>query len=252
MDVPSGMTEPLPSTIRALEELKLNGHYSVVATARAKMPDSFLNANFDGYIFCNGHYIEFQDKLIYDNFFKENQVAHLIELFKQYEGQCIFSGHYGTWTSSLEHPLTLRHLELFGGSPSDPNNKTIGSNVHEVHANMVTALFETEAQLFQCKAKLPEDWVVDAYTSKNIRMDIHLPGYTKGKAVKYLADTLGIAMDDVFAFGDAVNDMEMLKMVKFGIAMGNGTEEIKAIAYDVTDDVSNHGIYNALKKYNVI
>lgn len=252
MDVPSGMVEPLPSTIETIEQLRLNGHYSVVATARAKMPDAFSNINFDGFIFCNGNYIEFQDNLIYDNFFLENQITFLIDLFNQYEGQYIFSGHLGRWTSLASHPLILRHAELFGSSVSSEDGRQVPWNIEDVHANIVTALFKTEEQLFDCKSKLPRDWVVDAYTTANIRMDIHLPGYTKGKAVQYLSKKLGIAFEDAYAFGDACNDIEMLQMVKYGIAMGNGTDEIKAIAYDVTDDVAHDGIYNALKKYKAI
>jgi len=249
MDVPSGMGEPLPSTIKALEQLKLNGHYSVVATARSKMPDAFLNLDFDGFIFCNGHYIEFQDEVIYDDFFKEDEITYLIDLFKQYEGQYIFSGHLGEWSSNLKDPLVIHHMELFGVSKAD---KKVHWKVNDIHGNIVTALFETEKQLFDCKKELPKDWVVDAYTTGNIRMDIHLAGYTKGKAVGFLSEKLGIDYEDTFAFGDAQNDIEMIKMVKYGIAMGNGTEEIKSIAFDVTDDVSKDGIYNALIKYEVI
>lgn len=252
MDVPAGMCKPLPSTVRALEQLKLNGHYSVVATARAKMPTAFLKLKFDGFIFCNGHYIEFQDKSIYDDYFKEDQIEYLIDLFNQYEGQYIFSGHFGTWSSALTHPLVIRHKELFAGAPEDISDKMVDWKIKDVHGNIVTALFKTEKQLFDCKEQLPSDWVIDAYTTGNIRMDIHLSGYTKGKAVRFLSEKLGIDFEDTFAFGDARNDIEMIKMVKYGIAMGNGTKEIKEIAFDVTDDVSNDGIYNALIKYKAI
>ncbi len=252
IDIPAGMLEPLPSTIKAIEQLRLNGHYSVVATARASMPEAFSNLNFDGFIFCNGNYIEFQNNLIYDNFFSEKQTKFLVDLFKQNEGQYIFNGHFGKWTSLSTHPLILRQIELFGGSVSSKISGQDDWKTKDVHANMVTALFKTEKQLLNCKANVPSDWVIDVYTTSNIRMDIHLPGYTKGTAVGYLSKVFGVSFDDTFAFGDACNDIEMLKTVKHGIAMGNGTDQIKAIASDITDDVANDGIYNALKKYNVI
>jgi len=44
----------------------------------------------------------------------------------------------------------------------------------------------------------------------------------------------------------------MIKLVKHGIAMGNGTDEIKSIAYYVTDAVNNDGIAKALKKFKAI
>jgi Cof subfamily protein (haloacid dehalogenase superfamily) len=252
IDIPSGMDKPLESTVRAIEQLKANGHYSVIATARAKVPEMLAGIDFDGFIFCNGNYIEFQDEIIYDNFFSTEQVDYLAELCNQYQGHYVFSGHLGAWTSSITHPLVLRQVELFGSYTPSFKGNIVDWEAYEVHANMVTALFNTEEQLYECKSKLPGDWVVDAYNTGNIRMDIHLPGFTKGRAVQHLYQKLGIATEDTFAFGDAKNDIEMIKLVKHGIAMGNGTDEIKAIAYEVTDGVANDGIYNALKRYMLI
>lgn len=252
VDFPAGMVEPLPTTIKALDLLKANGHHAVVCTARAQVIDSLEKVNFDGYIFCNGNYIEFQNKILYDNYFSNEHITFLTNLLNRHEAQYTFSGHFGLWASSLTHPLMLRQMELFGWHPSDNNGKVIKWKSEDIHANMATALFETEKQLFYCIEDLPKDWVVDAYTTGNIRMDIHLPGYTKGTAVKYLYEKLGIDFEDTFAFGDAKNDIQMFKMVKYGIAMGNGTEDIKAVAYDVTDDVDKDGIFNALKKYGLI
>lgn len=252
VDYPSGMFEPLPSTIKALDLLKAQGHYSVVCTARAKVIESLEKLNFHGYIFCNGNYIEFNNETLYDNYFALEHVRSLMELLQSYEAQYSFSGHLGFWASSLTHPLMLRQMELFGGPPPGDHDKFTIWKVEDVHANMATAMFETEKQLFDCIKEIPKGWVVDAYTTGNIRMDIHLPGYTKGTAVKHLYDKLGIDFEDTYAFGDAKNDIQMFHMVKHGIAMGNGTEEIKAVAYDVTDDVDKDGIYNALVKYKLI
>ncbi|MNP14241.1 putative phosphatase [compost metagenome] len=70
--------------------------------------------------------------------------------------------------------------------------------------------------------------------------------------MEFLFNKLGISKEDTFAFGDAQNDIEMIKLVKHGIAMGNGTDEIKSIAYYVTDAVNNDGIAKALKKFKAI
>ncbi len=54
------------------------------------------------------------------------------------------------------------------------------------------------------------------------------------------------------AFGDDLNDIPMFKYVKYGICLGNGKEEAKKYAYFVTDNIEDDGIYNALKKFNLI
>ncbi|MFR0981008.1 MAG: HAD hydrolase family protein, partial [Holdemania filiformis] len=51
------------------------------------------------------------------------------------------------------------------------------------------------------------------------------------------------------AFGDGINDLEMLQAAGAGVAMGQGREEIKAIADYVTDSVDRDGIVTALQAF---
>ena len=74
-------------------------------------------------------------------------------------------------------------------------------------------------------------------------------GVSKASALLRIGETLGITTDEMMAFGDAENDMEMIKTVKYGIAMGNAMDSLKSIAYDVTDTDDNMGIAKALDKY---
>lgn len=39
----------------------------------------------------------------------------------------------------------------------------------------------------------------------------------------------------MIAFGDGMNDLEMIQGVKYGIAMGNAQKELKEVAYMITD-----------------
>lgn len=252
IDVFSELDTPLPSTVKAVKSLQEQGHYAVVATARSMMPEGLQEIPFNGHIFNNGTYIEFEDELLYAGFFEERHVAWLVELFAQYAGEFIFTSPLGAWVSTgSKFFLVARHQELFGLSPADPD-ALVPWTPSDVRATMVTALFENEKQLMDCKAELPQDWVVNAYSHRNYRMDIHLPGFTKGEAVQFLSERLGIAFEDTYAFGDGINDLEMLTHVKHGIAMGNASEELLRVASDITDDVMNDGIFNALKKYGVI
>ena len=57
---------------------------------------------------------------------------------------------------------------------------------------------------------------------------------------------------ETFAFGDGINDLEMMQIVNYPIAMDNACMELKEIAYDITDDVLNDGFYNGLIKHNII
>ena len=55
-------------------------------------------------------------------------------------------------------------------------------------------------------------------------------GWNKGAAVLWLADYLGVASQDVFVFGDAENDLSMLRAVENSVAVANATPEAAAAA----------------------
>lgn len=62
----------------------------------------------------------------------------------------------------------------------------------------------------------------------------------KGQAVRTLCDILNIPLEDSMAAGDQQNDLSMIQAVGLGIAMCNGSEEVKAAADVVTADDNNH------------
>ena len=64
-----------------------------------------------------------------------------------------------------------------------------------------------------------------------------------------MANKLGFTEKEVLAIGDQNNDIEMVKTAGIGVAMGNGTEEIKAKANYITDTVDNEGFVKAINKF---
>lgn len=74
-------------------------------------------------------------------------------------------------------------------------------------------------------------------------------GVNKGTALEGMCDTLGISPDEVMAFGDADNDIEMLKFAEYGVAMANASQVCKdAAAYETLSN-GEDGIAAALEKY---
>lgn len=80
-------------------------------------------------------------------------------------------------------------------------------------------------------------------------LEIMPKGITKGSGLQELANTLGIAMSEVMAFGDGENDVDMLQVAGIGIAMENAMASVKSIADDVTKSNEQDGIAYALRKY---
>lgn len=71
----------------------------------------------------------------------------------------------------------------------------------------------------------------------------------KGLVLNKILKTYGISPEECAAFGDAVNDIEMLTSVKYGVAMGNASIEVKRSVDYITDTNDNNGVAKFLKKF---
>jgi hypothetical protein len=74
----------------------------------------------------------------------------------------------------------------------------------------------------------------------------------KSVGIQQLLEHFGLSQEETMAFGDGGNDIEMLQYVHLGVAMGNGTQNVKAAADYVTDSVDEDGIWNALVHFGLI
>ncbi len=74
-------------------------------------------------------------------------------------------------------------------------------------------------------------------------------GVDKGKALTMAMDRIGIHPEECIAFGDAENDISMLKYAGIGVAMGNAQEAVKEIANEITEDNEHDGIAKSLERH---
>lgn len=65
----------------------------------------------------------------------------------------------------------------------------------------------------------------------------------KAKAIEIAIKKYGLKMENVLAFGDAENDVEMIDKSGIGVAMGNACKNTKDVSDFITDDNNNDGIY---------
>lgn len=71
---------------------------------------------------------------------------------------------------------------------------------------------------------------------------------SKGAALAHLCQHYNISSTEVMAFGDDVNDLEMIKWAGFGVAMGNAVAELKQVADFVTSDNDQGGLIEVLQR----
>lgn len=75
--------------------------------------------------------------------------------------------------------------------------------------------------------------------------EITAPDVNKGTGIIECAALWGIKQNETAAFGDANNDLAMIKTAEVGIAMGNATELLKQHADYITDRIEDDGLCNA-------
>ena len=76
-------------------------------------------------------------------------------------------------------------------------------------------------------------------------------GVDKGVGLKKLAGILSIPVENTMAVGDTENDIAILKAAGIGVAMGNATDDVKAIASYITTSNTDDGVANAIAHFVV-
>lgn len=91
---------------------------------------------------------------------------------------------------------------------------------------------------------------LDSFFSCDQFLEVVPHGMNKGAALLRLASLLGIPQTHTVAVGDAANDLSMIHAAKVGVAMCNGTEEVRLAADVVTTRDNNHdGIAEVIETY---
>lgn len=100
-------------------------------------------------------------------------------------------------------------------------------------------------------AEMHEHLGARAYVTRSLPQFVEIlsPKADKGVALRMVAARLGIEMSDVIAVGDSWNDVPLLQAAGFGIAMGSGPPELKAVAHAVVADVEHDGVAKAIDDY---
>lgn len=85
-------------------------------------------------------------------------------------------------------------------------------------------------------------------TSGTMWLDIARRDVSKGKAVQYLQDRMGIFPEETMAFGDQRNDIQMLQQAYYSYAVDNALDEVKEIARFRTDRCDRDGVLQVLRQ----
>lgn len=258
------------STIEAIRRLKENGHIPVICTGRAKghvRDKKLLDLGFDGLIAACGAYVEYKDTILTEVLIEDEKVKRVVELSKKYNVPVVLEGSRKHWISKdgFEHDdFVDRMIEIMEEdavifedySPDMKVNKFSGDIIensdYEGFKGAVLRDFEIiehilsdDMGLFQSQFEGDGSMVIGVFESV-------LEGYSKATGMKKICDYLNMDMNDSLAIGDSNNDIEMIEAAGIGIAMGDGSKELKEHADYITDNLWDDGLKNALSHFGLI
>lgn len=200
----------------------------------------------DLYYLCeNGTKIVYQGKTIYKKALDSKDVKEVLDILKEdQECMLVVSGDKHAYISKKFEDkkdfisLFMKNVQFV------ENYDDIEDDILKFSIASFDDLMEQRIQKIKKQLK-PHLKLV---TTGNVWFDIFYKDINKGEALKHLVDILQIPLEETGAFGDQMNDYEMLQTVKYGYAMANAMPDVKEVAYQVIETNENDGVILKIKE----
>ncbi|MDM5155666.1 Cof-type HAD-IIB family hydrolase [Bacillus sp. DX1.1] len=231
------------STKEAIRLLKQDGHKVAIATGRAPFAFKEICEELDinSYISLNGQYVVLDGEVIYKNPLSIEELQTLTDFSASNHHPIVYMGHKDIKSSVAYHAhieQSIAPLKLGFSHPSYDPEYFKNSEIYQ--------------SLLFCRSEEESTYINQFQNLNFVRwhefsMDVMPKGGSKAIGIEKVIEKLGLTKENVYAFGDGLNDLEMLQYVGYGVAMGNAHDEVKKIAKHVTKDVGENGIAYGLE-----
>jgi Cof subfamily protein (haloacid dehalogenase superfamily) len=233
-----------PGTCRAFDELKRRGILTFISSGRPQVLIPEMPIHFDGYITVNGGYCFMGEKVILSNPLNPDDATNWLKYVDEHKLVTMLFSHNEMFVNRVDDAaLRLRSQLEFKMPPLLSTADMRGREVYQFIA-MIPADKDEEVLQLLPHSRLPR-WH-PAFS------DLIPQNSSKARGIEQIALHLGLQRNELMAFGDGGNDIEMLDYVGLGVAMGNSTKQVQQHAQYVTTDVDHEGILNALTTLKVI
>ncbi|AIM15967.1 MULTISPECIES: Cof-type HAD-IIB family hydrolase [Neobacillus] len=235
------------STKESIFKLKELGHVVAIATGRAPFMFEDLRKELDihTYVSYNGQYVVLNGEVIYTNPLNINTLEKLTEEALQNDHPVVFMDHEDMKANVPDHPYIKESIETLKIShfPTHDPHYYKGRELYQ------SLLFCPVGEEKQYEQKYDD---FDFVRWHPVSVDILPKGGSKAKGIERIAKELGVSPERIYAFGDGLNDVEMLSTVQNSVAMGNGEELVKEAAKFVTKSVEEDGIRHGLEMVGLL
>ncbi|TFB14239.1 Cof-type HAD-IIB family hydrolase [Filobacillus milosensis] len=234
------------STKEAIFTLKENGHEVAIATGRAPFMFAELREELgiDTYVSYNGQFVVLSGEVIYRNPLNKDALEDLTEMAVRNDHPVVYMDDEDMKANVPEHDYineSIATLKIDQFPTHDP---------HYIKRELYQSLLfceKGEETIYEQSFNQ-----FDFIRWHPFSVDIIPAGGSKAKGIQKLVEHLDISNDRLVAFGDGLNDIEMLKQIEHSFAMGNGHSLAKKAAKYETKSVDADGIVHGLRKINLI
>ncbi|MDY3789766.1 Cof-type HAD-IIB family hydrolase [Bacteroides fluxus] len=236
-----------PSAIEALAAAKAKGIHLFIATGRPGIIINNLTALqernlIDGYITMNGGYCFVGEEVIYKSAIPAKDVQALMQYCSGRNIPCIAVGEHDICVCQPNDQVRqIFHdfLKVDVLPVKTPEEAIQGREIFQM-TPFITA--EEEKEILPSIPNCEIGRWFPAFA------DITAKGNNKQKGIDEIIRHFNIRLEETVAFGDGGNDISMLRHAGIGVAMGNASDDVKAVADYITTTVDDDGIANALKQ----
>lgn len=239
---------------RAIQSMLAAGYQVVLASGRPpysvmKIAEELGLGDYQPYIIAfNGAVVQHlhTDEILYQQTLDLEEQTSLIQFLKDhglavlaYQGNEIIVDHANEYTH-VEEALTglpTRYDETYCQQALGDQFKFIGVG----DPTMVKRLESESGGRFGAKTRLT--------TSKSFYLEVVHQDVSKGTSLLKLCEHMGIHPSEVIAIGDGNNDLQMLQAAGLGVAMANGSAELRSAADEITLTNDDDGVAYIIDKY---
>ena len=215
----------IPQTVKdEMKRLQGLGHKLFISSGRprAMLNQEILEAGFDGYILANGAYVEIDGQSIYEDRMDATLAVKTMEMLEKLDCSYMIE--------------TAKHVYI--------DNYDVIQRTLKIEANVTDENREKVIDYI----KNDFGYVVnyDEHGSENA-FELYSPTISKAVGIQKVLEYYNLTKDDTYAFGDGINDLEMIQYCHVGVAMGNAVKELKDVADLICRRIDEDGLARILK-----
>lgn len=195
---------------------------------------------------------------IYESSLLVEKAKRILDIFSQYDTykEIFLDGNgYGNALELAEiekyvtHPSIAVFIRESRSSEPDLYKKLDND---QVRVDKVQALFRNKEEKEKAFRQIVEIPGVTATGAMENNIEVNAFGVNKGAGILKMGEILGISREEIMAFGDGMNDLEMVREAGLGIAVENAVQPVKDVAGYITLSNENDGVAKAIEKFALI